>query len=527
MSFLRRLYSFRGRLGRTGYWLTEIGGFIGAAAVGFCLLLGVLVVGDAVGAQSKTPVQMAMAVVTLLILTIAFGIPMLAAIVKRLRDRGRTTVPLWIAAAVAAVSAFATSYAMSDALGGVSVATGPFGLLALAAGTVPIGALPVALVGFVPLFSWLPSAIPAAIAATVLLLTGLWLAIELGFLGPADVAAGDAKSSGPAAIPRAAPPIFHRPYIIASCVSLSLLVAGGAASYFAVRDSRFVASTRDCPECPEMIAIPAGSFIMGIDDWELNPKTGQKELSAYAPAHRVSVPAFLLGKYEVTFDEWDACVKAGGCKAVTDDRGWGRGRRPVIGVSWRDGHDYVQWLSSKTGKSYRLASEAQWEFAARGGSTWPQRFLPLKWRTDLHRTCRFENVGDLSYKDARDQVAPCKRDGKPIACEFGNIDCRDGFAATAPVGSFGPNYFGLHDMQGNVAEWIEDCWHYNFAGSPPTDGSAWIAGDCSNRMIRGQDWKYWLPWGNYTLRWFDPANDRTNSDGSPAVTHGLRVARNR
>lgn len=431
MSFLKSQFSFRGRLGRKGYWLTEIGGLIGAAVVGFGAVLGVLVVGDAVGGQNKTTVQTAMVVVTLLILAIAFGVPMLAAIVKRLRDRGRTTAPLWIAAAVAAVSAFATSYAMSDALGGVSVATGPFGLLALAAGTVPIGALPVALVGFVPLFSWLPSAIPAAIAATVLLLTGLWLAIELGFLGPAEVAAGVAKSSGPAAIPRAAPPIFHRPYIIASCVSLSLLVAGGAASYFAVRDSRSVASTRDCPTCPELIDIPAGAFTMGVDEFQLNPKTGAKEPSAYAPARRVSVPGFLLGKYEVTFDEWDACVKDGGCKEVLDDRGWGRGRRPVIGVSWEDGQDYVQWLGHKTGKSYRLPSEAEWEYAARAGSTWPQRFLPLKWRTDVHRACWFENVGDLSYKEARDQVAPCMRDGKKIACEFGNIECRDGFAATA------------------------------------------------------------------------------------------------
>lgn len=523
MSFLKSLFSFRGRLGRTGYWLIEIVGLIGAAGVGFALLLGILVVGDAVGARNKTPVQMAMAVATLLIVTIAFGIPMLAALVKRLRDRGRTTAPIWVAIAVAAVSAFATSYAMSDALGGVSVATSPFGLLALAAATVSIGALPVALIGFVPLFSWVPSAIPAAIAATVLLLTGLWFVIETGFRGSA-VTVGSDLQAAPAGVP---PPVFNRPFLFAGAVSLSLLTVAGIAAYFAVRDSRSVAATRDCPECPEMIAVPAGAFTMGVDEFQLDPKTGKKEHSAYAPAHRVSVPAFSLGKYEVTFDEWDACVKDGGCKEVTDDRGWGRGRRPVIGVSWQDGQDYVQWLSRKTGKFYRLPSEAQWEYAARAGSTWPQRFLPRKWTTNVHRACSFENVGDLSYRDARDQVAPCVRDGKKIACEFGNIECRDGYAATAPVGSFGPNNFGLHDMQGNAREWVDDCWNYNFAGSPPTDGSAWLAGDCSSRMIRGQDWQYWLPWGNYTLRWTFPASDRTKSDGSPAVSHGLRVARNR
>lgn len=521
MSF-KQLYSFRGRLGRKGYWLTEIGGLIGAAGVGFGLLLGAIVVGDAVGMQNKALVQTVMGVVILPIFAIGFGIPMLAAIVKRLRDRGRSTAPLWIAIAAAGVSALATSYALHEANGYAIVPTAS-SLLALAAATVSVGALPVALLGFLPLFSWVPSAIPAAIAAIVLLLTGLWFVIETGFRGPAATAGSDPQIAAAAM----RPPVFHRPFMVAGAVCLSLLAAVGATAYLATRDSRSVAATKDCPECPEVIAIPEGAFTMGVDEFQLDPKTGKKEYSAYAPAHRVSVPAFSLGKYEVTFDEWDACVKDGGCKEVPDDRGWGRGRRPVIGVSWQDGQDYVQWLSRKTGKSYRLPSEAQWEYAARAGSTWPQRFLPRKWTTDVHRACWFENVGDLSYRDARDQVAPCMREGKATACEFGNIDCRDGFAATAPVGSFGPNYFGLHDMQGNVAEWVDDCWNYNFAGFPPTDGSAWIqAGDCSSRMIRGQDWKYWLPWGNYRSRWTFPANDRTNGDGSPAATHGLRVARN-
>ncbi len=125
---------------------------------------------------------------------------------------------------------------------------------------------------------------------------------------------------------------------------------------------------RDCPECPEMVVIPAGNFTMG------SPANEPGRYDDEGPRHRVTIPrAFALGRYEVTFAEWDACVQAGGCSRRPDDWGWGRGNRPVINVSWGDAREYVRWLSRKTGQAYRLPSEAEWEYAARAGRPW--RFI--------------------------------------------------------------------------------------------------------------------------------------------------------
>ncbi len=155
------------------------------------------------------------------------------------------------------------------------------------------------------------------------------------------------------------------------------------------------------------------------------------------PQHRVTVKPFAIGKYEVTFDEWDACVKAGGCNGYRpEDPGWGRGNRPVINVSWNDTKAYVAWLAKKTGNPYRLPSEAEWEFAARAGTTTPFAF------------------------------------GTTITPKQANFGRSDG--KTEPVGSYPPNAWGLYDMHGNVWEWVEDCWHDNY-GRSPTDGQPWLA----------------------------------------------------
>lgn len=237
---------------------------------------------------------------------------------------------------------------------------------------------------------------------------------------------------------------------------------------------------RDCADCPEMVAIPAGSFFMG------SPKNENGHLESESPVHRVRIARpFALGRYAVTFDEWGACVAGGGCSGYHPaDKGWGRGRRPVINVSWNDAQTYVQWLSRKTGKSYRLPAESEWEYAARAGTT----------------TARF--WGDaIGRNNANCDGCGSQWDNKQ----------------TAPVGSFAPNRFGLYDMVGNVGQWMADCNHYTYSGAP-SDGLAWTSGDCSSRVLRGCSW-YGLP---------DSARSAFrgwNASGNRHTVIGFRVAR--
>ena len=171
---------------------------------------------------------------------------------------------------------------------------------------------------------------------------------------------------------------------------------------------------RDCPECPEMVVIRAGSFMMG------SPTSEPGRWEGEGPQHRVRIPqTFALGKYEVTFAEWDACMKTGGCKHRLGDEGWGRGNQPVIDVDWDDAKAYVRWLSQKTGQAYRLPSEAEWEYATRAGTT-----TAFYFGNDINP--RQANYGG--------------NEGKTVA-----------------VGRYPANAFGLHDVHGNVWEWVEDC----------------------------------------------------------------------
>ena len=207
---------------------------------------------------------------------------------------------------------------------------------------------------------------------------------------------------------------------------------------------------RDCAECPEMVVLPAGSFRMGSPSHE--PRRHDDE----GPVHRVTIAApFAVGKYEVTFAEWDACEEAGGCDAyLPEDRGWGRDQRPVINVSWDDAQRYVQWLSWKTRKAYRLPSESEWEYAARAGTQ-----TAYSWETGIGSGRA--NCNGCGSRWDNDQ--------------------------TAMVGSFMANAWGLHDMHGNVWEWVEDCWNGNYAGAP-RNGTAWLSGSCSERVLRGGSW---------------------------------------
>jgi formylglycine-generating enzyme required for sulfatase activity len=211
-------------------------------------------------------------------------------------------------------------------------------------------------------------------------------------------------------------------------------------------------SFKECLQnCPEMIVVPAGSFTMG------SPPTEKGRRTSEGPQHTVTFSQpFAVAEYELTFADWDTCVVGGGCNGYRPvDQSWGRGQQPVINVNWNDAQAYVAWLSQVTGKTYRLLSEAEYEYATRAGT-----ITAYPWGDDI--------------KLNGQAMANC--DGCGSKWDY----------QTAPVGSFPPNKFGLYDMVGNVAEWTEDCVHDNYNGAP-TDGSAWLAangGDCNNRILR-------------------------------------------
>jgi formylglycine-generating enzyme required for sulfatase activity len=213
---------------------------------------------------------------------------------------------------------------------------------------------------------------------------------------------------------------------------------------------------RDCVECPEMVMVPAGSFTMG------SPMSEEARLDNEEPRRMVIFARPLaVGRFEVTFAEWDACVIAGDCLHRPDDAGWGRGRRPAINVSWNDITDeYLPWLLRKTGKTYRLLTEAEWEYAARAGTTKPFS----TGRTITPEQANFD--GAFIYGGSARGMSRNK---------------------TLEVGLFAPNAFGLHDMHGNVREWVEDCYMDNYAGAP-LDGSAATSRDCAYRVLRGGSW---------------------------------------
>ncbi len=219
---------------------------------------------------------------------------------------------------------------------------------------------------------------------------------------------------------------------------------------------------QDCEVCPEMVVARAGKFQMG------SPESQTNRYGNEGPRHRVRIgERFGVGKYEVTFAEWDACVAEGGCRGYRpDDEGWGHGRRPVINVSWEDAKGYVEWLSEKTGQEYRLLTETEWEYVARAGTD-TSRY----WGESEGVQCKYANGA-----------------GKETSHSWRNDACRDGYERTALAGSFAANGFGLHDVLGNVWEWVEDCWRSNYEGAP-WDGSAWVSGgDCSKRVVRGGSW---------------------------------------
>lgn len=202
---------------------------------------------------------------------------------------------------------------------------------------------------------------------------------------------------------------------------------------------------QDAPYAPEIVVLPKGEFLMGsIEDDEL-AFDGERPQHAVRIGYRLAV-----GRYPVTFQEWGACVADAGTTHLPNDQGWGRERKPVINVSWEDAQQYLSWLSRKTGQIYRLLTEAEWEYAARSGTK-----TPYWWGDDI-------TPKQANYDDS-------------------------GVEQTTVVGSYRESPFQLCDMIGNVWEWTEDCWNRTYVGAP-ADGSAWTAGDCSRRVIRGGSW---------------------------------------
>ena len=247
-------------------------------------------------------------------------------------------------------------------------------------------------------------------------------------------------------------------------------------------------ATRDCAECPELVEIPAGTFVMGSPDGE------KFRYDLEGPQRRVVIERpFLMGRFEVTVAQFRAFVRKSGHNPVAGcavfkfgGRGWDPDRpdpyakwekpdfpigeyHPVVCVSWFDAKAYAAWLSRETRKVYRLPSEAEWEYAARGGTS--GRYY---WGDDERDACSHANIADSTTRGR-------------IPANWERLPCNDQHAFTAPVGRFKANAFGLHDMLGNAWEWVEDCLNRTYDGAP-ADGGPWVTGECEERIMRGAAW---------------------------------------
>jgi formylglycine-generating enzyme required for sulfatase activity len=247
---------------------------------------------------------------------------------------------------------------------------------------------------------------------------------------------------------------------------------------------------RDCQFTPQLIPLRGGTFRMG-------DQVGDGQ--AYElPVHTVSVAPFALGRFEVSAAEWKICVDAAACTESSAPGDEHHRSDPVAGISWQQAKDYTDWLSGLTGRSYRLPSEAEWEYAARAGETgrfpWPSG----------ENACKRANMLDVSGRMEHPDW-------------YWSENCNDQFSSSAPVGSFPPNAWGFHEMLGNVWEWVADCWHPDYTGAPSTS-AAWLGDSCRKRVNRGGGW------GNNlrSLRLSNRDADRATgySDGL-----GFRIAR--
>jgi formylglycine-generating enzyme required for sulfatase activity len=244
-------------------------------------------------------------------------------------------------------------------------------------------------------------------------------------------------------------------------------------------------SFKECDDCPEMVVVPGGTFMMGTPTSE--PDHNDDE----GPQHKVAIGySFAVGRFAITFDEWDACVAGGGCNGYEpDDRGFGRGRRPVFSVGWDEAHAYLAWLGRKSGRSYRLLTEAEREYVTRAGTTTPFWF------------------GNTITSQQAAYQASTPYNGGPRGVDADK---------TMPVDSFAPNKFGLYQVHGNIPEWTEDCYKKNYIEAP-VDGSPMLEGKCDQRVTRGGSWK--------DHPWFLRSGGRGRSTPFGHGSEGFRVAR--
>jgi formylglycine-generating enzyme required for sulfatase activity len=215
-------------------------------------------------------------------------------------------------------------------------------------------------------------------------------------------------------------------------------------------------SFKECDNCPEMVVIPKGTFMMGT------PADEPYRYANEGPQHRVTIPRpIAVGRFTITFDEWDACVADGGCNGKGDDRGFGRTRMPANGITFEGTKAYLAWLSKKLGRTYRLPSESEREYFTRAGSATPFWF------------------------------------GKTITMQYANYDATNNYPGgpygtsskgPKPVDAYPPNKFGLYQVVGNAQEWVADCYNKYFNPDAPTDGSPWLEGDCDKRILRSGGW---------------------------------------
>jgi formylglycine-generating enzyme required for sulfatase activity len=251
---------------------------------------------------------------------------------------------------------------------------------------------------------------------------------------------------------------------------------------------------RECENCPEMVVVPAGAFTMG------SPPSEKDRFDDEGPQHMVTIgKPFAVGKLHVTVDQFAAFVRETGSQS-TNWRNLGfaqEGSHPVVRVAWDDANAYVDWLAKETGKPYRLLSEAEWEYAARGRTS-PGAYPRFWFGGDEKALCQYGNFHDQK-------------------AGISDALCNDGYARTSPGGHYEPNAFGLYDMAGNAWQWTTDCWHGSYDGAP-TDGSVWMTG-CreSGRVVRGGAWSFNPRYLRAATRKKDPPGASLPVSASPGI----------
>lgn len=308
---------------------------------------------------------------------------------------------------------------------------------------------------------------------------------------------------------------------------LRILIAAAVTAAFssaqAAEDTKAGRVFKDCPNCPEMVVIPPGSIIQGA---EINDV--MEPVRYEGKPHKVNIAySFAVGKTEVTTGQFrefvtstgyvtnDTCNIWDGKTAIaTPNSGWrnpGYGRpaadnEPAACVSWDDAKAYIGWLSKKTGKKYRLLSESEWEYTARGGKNLGR----FAWGDNPDDACKTANVADISIKNVPPPMTP-----RP----FPPANCNDGYSFIAPAGALAPNPFGVHDMIGSVWEWVEDCYLMPYPANTPTDGKPYLGPEgCDRRGSKGGSWGSTIDRQHPTFRGRDPST-------LVSQVFGFRIAR--